>query len=55
MNVENTKKSQIRENADANTICDFGDGDINRSRSRLPHTSLPRLYQDDAVKGYIVV
>ena len=31
------KKSPIHENADANITCDFGDGDINRSRSRLPH------------------
>ena len=32
------KKSPIHENADANITCDFGDGDISRSRSRLPHT-----------------
>ena len=25
-------------NADANITCDFGDGDISHSRSRLPHT-----------------
>ena len=31
------KKSLIHENADANITCDFGDGDISRSRSRLPH------------------
>ena len=30
------KKSTIHENADANITCDFGDGDISRSRSRLP-------------------
>ena len=32
------KKSPIHENADANITCDFGDGDISRFRSRLPHT-----------------
>ena len=31
------KKSPIHDNADANVTCDFGDGDISRSRSRLPH------------------
>ena len=36
MNVKNTKKNH--ENADANITCDIGDGDISRSRSRLPHT-----------------
>ena len=36
MNAKNTKKSPIHENA--NITCDFGDGDISRSRSRLPHT-----------------
>ena len=38
MNAKNTKKSLIDENADTNITCDFGDGDISRSRSRLPHT-----------------
>ena len=38
MNAKNTKKSQINENADANITWDFGDGDISRFRSRLPHT-----------------
>ena len=38
MNAKNTKKSPIHENADANITCDFGDGDISRFRSRLPHT-----------------
>ena len=33
MNSKNTKKSQIHENADVNITCDFGDGDISRSRS----------------------
>ena len=37
MNVKNTKKSPIHENVDANITCDFGDGDISRFRSRLPH------------------
>ena len=37
MNAKNTKKSLIHENADANITCDFGDGDISRSRNRLPH------------------
>ena len=38
MNAKSTKKSSIHENADANITCDFDDGDISRSRSRLPHT-----------------
>ena len=38
MNAKTMKKSRIHENADANITCDFGDGDISRSRSRLPHT-----------------
>ena len=37
MNAKNTKKSPIHENADANITCDFGDGDISHSRSRLLH------------------
>ena len=37
-NAKNTKKSPIHENADANITCDFGNGDISRSRSRLPRT-----------------
>ena len=36
------KKSPIHENVDAKITCDFGDGDINRSRSRLPHTYIHR-------------
>ena len=48
MNPKNSrKKSPIHENADANITCDFGDGDISRSRSFLSnrcdtyiHTSL---------------
>ena len=39
MYAKNTKKkSPIHENAGANITCDFGDGDISRSRSRLTHT-----------------
>ena len=38
MNPKNSKKSQIHENADANITCDFGDGDISRSRSFLSNT-----------------
>ena len=42
MNPKNSKKSPIHENADANIIkvvtCDFGDGDISRSRSFLSNT-----------------
>ena len=37
MNAKNTKKSLIQENADANITFDFGDDDIGRFRSRLPH------------------
>ena len=33
--LEIRKKSLIHENADANISCDFGDGEISRSRSRL--------------------
>ena len=36
MNAINTKKSPIHENADTNITCEFGDGDINCCRSRLP-------------------
>ena len=32
------KKSPIHDNANANISCDFGNGDISRSGSRLPHT-----------------
>ena len=42
MNVKHSKKSPIHENADVNITCDFGDGDINRFRSRLPHTYIHR-------------
>ena len=38
MNAKNRKKSPIRENADANITCHFGDGDISRYRSRFTHT-----------------
>ena len=31
------KKSPIHENSDASITCNFGDGDISHSRSRLPH------------------
>ena len=40
MNPKNSKKSPIHENADANITCDFGDGDISRSRSFLSTTGL---------------
>ena len=42
MNAKNTKQSPIHENVEANITCDFGDGDISRSRSRLPHTHTAR-------------
>ena len=38
MNPKNAKKLPIHENADANITCDFGDGDISRSRSFLSNT-----------------
>ena len=39
MNPKNSrKKSPIHENAAANISCDFGDGDISRSRSFLSNT-----------------
>ena len=38
MNAKNTNKSPIHENEGANITCDFGDGDISRFRSQLPHT-----------------
>ena len=40
MNAKNMKKSPIHENADANITCDFGDGDISRSRSQLPASDI---------------
>ena len=40
MNPKNSKISPIHENADANITCDFGDGDISRSRSFLSTTGL---------------
>ena len=41
MNPQNSrKKSTIHENTDANITCDFGDGDISRSRSFLSTTGL---------------
>ena len=41
MNPKNSReKSPIHENADANITCDFGDGDISRSRSFLSTTGL---------------
>ena len=40
MNPKNSKKSPIHENVDANITCDFGDGDISRSRSFLSTTGL---------------
>ena len=54
LDPKNSKKSLIHENAGANITCDFGDGDISRSRSFLSntcdtyihtytHTSLARL------------
>ena len=50
MNAKNTKKSPIHENGDANITCDFGDGDISRSRSRLPHT-----HTDSHIASSIIV
>ncbi len=38
MNAKNTNKSPIHENEGANITWDFGDGDISRFRSQLPHT-----------------
>ena len=40
MNPKNSKKSPIHESADANITCDFGDGDISRSRSFQSTTGL---------------
>ncbi len=40
MNPKNSKQSPIHENADVNITCDFGDGDISRSRSFLSTTGL---------------
>ena len=34
MNVKNTTKTPIHENADANITCDVGEADISRYRSR---------------------
>ena len=48
------KKSLIRENADANTTCDFGDGDISRYTSRFPHTRACARTHTDRYLDYIV-
>ena len=48
MNPKNSKKWPIHENADANITCDFGDGDISRSRSFLSNTC------DTCIHTYIV-
>ena len=42
MNPKSSKKLPIHENADANITCDFGDGDISRSRSFLSNTCTTR-------------
>ena len=47
MNPKNSKKSPIHENADANITCDFGDGDISRSRSFLSNTYRRERRPDD--------
>ena len=45
MNVKNTKKSPIHENADANITCDFGDGDISRlGVAKQTHVSVGRSF-----------
>ena len=54
MNAKNTKKSPIHENVDANITCDFGDGDISRSRSRLPHTRTDGQTDSHIVSSIIV-
>ena len=49
MNAKNTKtKSPIHENADANLTCEFGDGDISRSRKGDIYTGLWKLPWDTA-------
>ena len=54
MNAKNTgKKSPIHENANANITCDFGDGDISRCRSRLPHGQKLRLRLDGHMSPWI--
>ena len=50
MNPKNSKKSPIHENADANITCDFGDGDISRSRSFLSNT-LPQARTNERRNG----
>ena len=62
MNAKNTiKKSPIHENADANITCDIGDGDISRSRSRLPHGQTDRrphryaLLSSTVLRGWLLV
>ena len=51
MNAKNTKKSLIHDNADANITCDFGDGDISRSRSRSKFFAKHTDYVSD---GHII-
>ena len=53
MNAKNTKKSHIHKNADANITCDFRDGDISRSRSRLPHAR-PAAHTASHTHGHTV-
>ena len=52
MNAKNTKKSPIHENADANIACDFGDGDISRSRSRFTDTHIASSIIDRYSKSH---
>ena len=54
MNAKNTEKSTIHENADANITCDFGEGDINRSRSRLPHGQPYTYIVSSIILRYVV-
>ena len=51
MNPKNSKKSPIHENADANITCDFGDGDISRSRSFLSNRYRRERRPDDPEDG----
>ena len=51
MNPKNSNKSPIHENADANITCDFGDGDISRSRSFLSNTYRRERRPDDPEDG----
>ena len=55
MNPKNSKKSPIHENAGANITCDFGDGDISRSRSFLSNTCDTYIHTHISINQSIIL